>query len=186
MVEKGSATIIYMKKQSAGILVYRKKDGVVEVLLGHAGGPFWNKKDKGAWSIPKGECEPEEDLEAAARREFIEETGVPVPEGKLHNLGSFKRKDGKVIHAWAVEGDLDPATMLSNTFEMEWPPKSGQIQHFPEFDKAAWFPIYQAGPKMHKGQDMFIQNLAALLNVPLAVLANTSKGEDDAQQTSLF
>lgn len=166
--------------------MYRKKEGRVEVLLGHAGGPFWNKKDKGAWSIPKGECDPDEDLQTAARREFTEETGVAVPAGELHDLGFFKRKDGKVIYAWAIEGDLDPAAMVSNTFEMEWPPKSGQMQHFPEFDKAAWFPIHQAGPKMHKGQDTFIERLAEYLNVPLTAPIEDVERPSTENQTSLF
>lgn len=175
-----------MKKQSAGILVYRKKNDQVEVLLGHAGGPFWNKKDMGAWSIPKGECEPDEDLETAARREFTEETGVAVPEGKLQDLGFFKRKDGKTIYAWAVEGDLDPATMVSNTFEMEWPPKSGARQRFPEFDKAAWFPIWQAGVKMHKGQELFIERLADILGVSLSVPVKVPEDSPSHNQTALF
>ncbi|HEX8763079.1 MAG TPA: NUDIX domain-containing protein [Candidatus Saccharimonadales bacterium] len=177
-----------MKRQSAGILVYRIRDGQVEVLLGHAGGPFWNKKDKGAWSIPKGECESEEDLLTAAKREFTEETSVSVPPGELKELGFFKRKDGKTVYAWAVEGDIDPAIMVSNTFEMEWPPKSGQMQRFPEFDKAAWFPIWQAGGKMHKGQEMFLERLAELLQISLTapVTAKIEKEPVTKNQTSLF
>jgi len=154
-------------KQSAGILVYRRQGKKVQVLLAHAGGPFWAKKDKGAWTIPKGECTGDETPEAAARREFAEEIGQPAPAGTLHDLGTIKRKDGKVIYAFAVEGDMDVAQTHSNTFEMEWPPKSGQIQSFPEIDRAVWTDMSQAPDKMHSGQRVFIERLTEQLGVKL-------------------
>jgi predicted NUDIX family NTP pyrophosphohydrolase len=181
-----------MKKQSAGILLYRKRGAAVEVLVGHAGGPFWGKKDAGAWSIPKGEFEADEEPKAAARREFEEELGIPAPEGELLDLGSIKRKDGKTIYVWALEGDADPEKLTSNTFDLEWPPKSGQIQQFPEFDKAAWLPIHKAGPKLHKGQSEFIDRLAEKLGVDLnaagkpAASGSSSSPPADQPQTSLF
>lgn len=156
-----------MKKLSAGILLYRQSVNGVEVFLVHPGGPFWAKKDKGAWSIPKGEYEADEDPLAAAKREFAEETGQPAPSGEYVEIGEFKRKDGKMIRAWAVEGNLDATNISSNTFEMEWPPKSGQKQSFPEVDKAAWFPIEQAADKMHAGQSIFLENLAGALHIRL-------------------
>ena len=154
-----------MKKQSAGILVYRLAQGGVEVFLGHPGGPFWAKKDAGAWSIPKGEYEADEDALSAAKREFQEETGQPAPEGDYLDLGEFKRKDGKTIKAWAVQGDIDASKISSNSFEMEWPPKSGQKQAFPEVDKAAWLPIQTAAPKLHQGQAIFLEHLAEKLAI---------------------
>jgi predicted NUDIX family NTP pyrophosphohydrolase len=157
-----------MKKQSAGILVYRRVNGGVEVLLGHPGGPFWAKKDAGAWSIPKGEYEEGEDPLTAAKREFHEETGQSAPDGDYSDLGDFKRKDGKTIKAWAVQGDIDAAKISSNSFEMEWPPKSGQKQTFPEIDKAAWLPIQDAAPKLHQGQAIFLDRLATKLNLDLS------------------
>lgn len=154
-------------KQSAGILVYRRQGKKVQVLLAHAGGPFWAKKDKGAWTIPKGEFTGDETPENAARREFAEEIGQPAPSGTLHDLGTIKRKDGKVIYAFAVEGDMDVAQTHSNTFEMEWPPKSGQMQSFPEIDRAAWTDMSQAPDKMHSGQSVFIERLIEQLGVKL-------------------
>jgi predicted NUDIX family NTP pyrophosphohydrolase len=155
-----------MKKFSAGILVYRIKDRQPEVLLVHPGGPFWAKKDLGAWSIPKGEYYEDEEPLAAAKREFEEEIGQAAPEGEFVELGEFKRKDGKTIAAWAVEADMDVSKVQSNTFEMEWPPRSGQKQEFPEIDKAAWFPLNEAAPKMHSGQPLFLEQLANILHVP--------------------
>lgn len=156
-----------MKKLSAGLLVYRLKNGQVEVLLAHPGGPFWAKKDLGAWSIPKGEYdENNEEPLAAAKREFEEEIGSKAPEGEYTELGEFRRKDSKTIQAWAVEGDLDVSEIHSNSFEMEWPPKSGQKQKFPEVDKAAWFSLNEATSKMHKGQAVFLERLANILHIP--------------------
>jgi predicted NUDIX family NTP pyrophosphohydrolase len=136
-----------MAKQSAGLLMYRKRDGQVEILLVHPGGPFWAKKDEGAWSIPKGEVNPGEDLLDAAKREFAEETGIEA-RGKLSTLGSIKQKSGKIVTAWAFEGDCDPETIRSNTFTMEWPPRSGKQQEFPEVDRAAFFSIEAARTKI--------------------------------------
>lgn len=125
-----------MSKQSSGILLYRQKNDQLEVLCVHPGGPFWKKKDLGAWSIPKGEFEDEDAL-LAAKREFEEETGIPI-DGEMVALTPQKQKGGKVVYAWAVEGDLNPEDIRSNTFELEWPPKSGKRQQFPEIDKAEW------------------------------------------------
>jgi predicted NUDIX family NTP pyrophosphohydrolase len=136
-----------MAKQSAGLLMYRKRDGQVEILLVHPGGPFWAKKDEGAWSIPKGEVNPGEDVLDAAKREFTEETGIEG-RGKLSPLGSIKQKSGKIVTAWAFEGDCDPETIRSNTFTMEWPPRSGKQQEFPEVDRAAFFSIEGARTKI--------------------------------------
>jgi predicted NUDIX family NTP pyrophosphohydrolase len=146
-----------MAKQSAGILLYRRKNEQLEVLLVHPGGPFWTKKDRGAWSIPKGEYEGEEAL-AAAKREFEEETGFPI-EGETLALSRQKQKGGKLVDAWAVEGDFNPDKLSSNTFEMEWPPKSGQRQRFPEIDKAGWFAVETALEKINPGQAAFIHEL---------------------------
>lgn len=154
-----------MKKQSAGILLFRRSGSNIEVLLGHPGGPFWKNKDMGAWSIPKGEYEPDEEPQLAACREFEEETGQAVPDGERIDLGEMKRKDGKVIHIWAVEGEVDEQHIMSNTFEVEWPPKTGQLQSFPEIDRAVWYPLEKAPAKMHKGQDIFIERLAKHLGV---------------------
>lgn len=175
-----------MKKQSAGIVLYRKREGVIEVLVGHAGGPFWARKDAGAWSIPKGEFEADEDPMAAARREFEEELGIPAPEGELIELGQIKRKDGKTIYVWALEGNAEAEKLTSNTFDLEWPPKSGQIQQFPEFDRAAWLPLTKAGPKLHKGQSEFLERLAEKLGVNIHASAGESSKAEEQPQTSLF
>jgi len=135
-----------MAKTSAGLLMYRVREGELQVLLVHPGGPFWKNKDHGAWMIPKGEVTEEEDLLEAAKREFREETGFGA-EGTFVPLGSVKHRSGKVVHAWAFEGDLDPNAIRSNVFKMEWPPKSGQQREFPEIDKAAFFSIEEA-PRM--------------------------------------
>lgn len=152
-----------MKRSSAGLLVYRKKNGKPEVLLVHPGGPFWSNKDLGAWSIPKGEYETNESPLEAAKREFEEEIGQPPPEGSPIALGEIHRKDGKIITVWAVEGDPDVSSIVSNTVEIEWPPRTGRIIEIPEVDKAEWFSLSEAGPKLHKGQDEFITRLAKFL-----------------------
>jgi len=144
---------------SAGILLFRKANDGIEVLLGHMGGPFWARRDEGAWSIPKGEYEPPEDALAAARREFTEELGLPVPPGELIELGEAKQSGGKIVTIWAVEGDLDPDAVVPGTFEMEWPPRSGRRQAFPEIDRAAWFSLDIAEQKIVSGQRPFLDRL---------------------------
>ena len=148
---------------SAGILLHRRADAGTEVLLVHPGGPYWVRKDLGAWSIPKGELDPGEDPRACARREFAEETGVVLPPGRLHALGSVKLKSGKLVHCFAVAGDLDPATVRSNTFELEWPPRSGRRQQFPEIDRAEWFALDAARAKLNPAQAELIDRLETLL-----------------------
>jgi predicted NUDIX family NTP pyrophosphohydrolase len=138
--------------------MYRHTAGVLEVLLVHPGGPFWQHKDDGAWSIPKGEFGPDEDPLAAARREFTEETGFPVAADPVP-LAPLKQPSGKVIHAWAVAGDCDPALLRSNTFQVEWPPKSGTMREFPEIDRAAWFNLAEARRKIVPGQRGFLDQL---------------------------
>jgi predicted NUDIX family NTP pyrophosphohydrolase len=151
-----------MPKLSAGILLYHSQNKVLEILLVHPGGPFWAKKDAGAWSIPKGEFGAEEDPLLAARREFEEETGFEL-DGSFLPLTPIKQKSGKIIQVWALEGQLDPAAITSNTFSLEWPPRSGQQQEFPEVDRAGWFPLDQAREKIVPGQLGFLQELEALL-----------------------
>jgi predicted NUDIX family NTP pyrophosphohydrolase len=146
---------------SAGILLNRPGP---EVLLVHPGGPFWARKDAGAWSIPKGELDEGEDPRACARREFAEETGTQLPDGALEDLGSVRQKGGKEVRAFAAAGDLDPATLASNTFELEWPPRSGRLQEFPEIDRAEWFGLDQARAKVNPAQVAFIDRLEALLS----------------------
>jgi predicted NUDIX family NTP pyrophosphohydrolase len=175
-----------MKKQSAGLLLFRRTDTSVEVLLGHPGGPFWKKKDAGAWSVPKGEYEPDEDPLAAACREFQEETGQAVPDGKRIDLGSMKRKDGKTIQVWGIEGQIDEQHIMSNTFEIEWPPKTGQIQSFPEIDRAGWFALAVAPAKMHQGQSIFIERLAEHLDLELAAIPASQPEAAVPQQTTLL
>ncbi len=145
------------RKTSAGILLYRVRDGL-EVLLVHPGGPFWAKKDLGAWSLPKGELDEGEDPRQAAMREFVEETGFPI-EGELQALAPLRQRSGKTILAWAVEGDCDPARLRSNTFAMEWPPRSGRQQEFPEADRAEWFAIEEARRRINAGQAPFLDEL---------------------------
>jgi predicted NUDIX family NTP pyrophosphohydrolase len=147
-----------MARKSAGLLLYRLREGQPEVLLVHPGGPFWKNKDEGAWSIPKGEVEPHEDLLEAALREFAEETGVR-PEGPFVPLDPVQQKGGKVVHAWAVEGDLDPGELTSNTFELDWPPRSGRRQRFPEVDRAAFFAPDEAGRRINPGQAPLVEQL---------------------------
>ena len=152
-----------MAKQSAGLLIYRLAVQSLEVLLVHPGGPFWAKKDDGAWFIPKGEIEPSEDALAAARREFREELGVLPPEGEPLGLGTAKNKGGKLIHCWALPGDLDLSSFRSNTFELEWPPRSGKKKEFPEVDRAQYFSVEQAAQKMHTAELPFVERLLKLL-----------------------
>jgi predicted NUDIX family NTP pyrophosphohydrolase len=147
-----------MAKLSAGVLVYRRVSGAIEVLLVHPGGPFWRSKDAGAWSIPKGEYDENEDPEAAARREFSEETGW-VLAGDLVPLGAVRQSGGKTVTAFAVEGDFEVSTLQSNSFEMEWPPRSGRMQAFPEVDRAAWFGPDDASEKIIAGQRPFLDRL---------------------------
>ena len=151
-----------MPRISAGLLMYRIKDEAIHVLLAHPGGPLFVNKDEGSWSIPKGEPDADEDLLVTAQREFEEETGVK-PAGPFIPLKPIKQKGGKVVHAWAFEGDGDPVTCLSNTFTMEWPPKSGKQQEFPEIDRAEWFDLGMAKRKIKAGQETLIEELAGLL-----------------------
>lgn len=151
-----------MAKESAGLLLYRKHGGELEVFLVHPGGPFWAKKDEAAWSVPKGELASDEDPLLAAQREFREETGHSVT-GPFIPLGSVKQSGGKTVHVWAVEGECDPALIVSNTFEMEWPPRSGKRATFPEVDRADWFTLTVAAKKLHKGQVEFLTRLEKLL-----------------------
>jgi len=150
-------------KQSAGLLMYRRRGGAVEVFLVHPGGPFWAKKDAAAWSIPKGEFAADEDPLAAAQREFVEETGLS-PSGPFAALAPIKQTGGKTVVAWAVEGDCDPAAVRSNTFTMEWPPRSGRRQEFPEVDRAEWLTLAVARDKIHKGQVPLLEELERLLS----------------------
>ncbi len=150
-----------LKKLSAGIWVYRKSGGRLEVFLVHPGGPFWAKKDAGAWSIPKGEYAEGEDPKAVAQREFQEETGCELT-GRLQVLSPLKQPSGKVISAWAVEGDIDPTEVKSNTVSLEWPPRSGKIQQFPEVDRGAWFDLPTAREKILTGQRPFLDQCRAL------------------------
>jgi predicted NUDIX family NTP pyrophosphohydrolase len=151
-----------MAARSAGILVCRVRQGTLEVLLVHPGGPFWARKDAGAWSIPKGEYADDEDPEAAARREFLEETGWAI-EGGLQPLGEIRQKAGKAVTAFAAKGDFDPATLQSNSFEMEWPPGSGKRAAFPEVDRAEWFSLDEAREKMIDGQRLLLDRLEMLI-----------------------
>jgi predicted NUDIX family NTP pyrophosphohydrolase len=151
-----------MPKESAGLLLYRCRAGALQVLLVHPGGPFWAKKDAGAWSIPKGEIDPDEDKQAAAIRELKEETGLTVS-GEMLALTTIRQKGHKVVHAWAVEADCDPAKVVSNTFAMEWPPRSGKTREFPEVDRAAWFGLDEARDKINPAQAALIDELAERL-----------------------
>jgi predicted NUDIX family NTP pyrophosphohydrolase len=148
-----------MAKRSAGILLYRTAGGAPEVLLVHPGGPFWARKDAGAWSIPKGEYEEGEDPRDCALREFEEETGTALPPGELIDLGSVKQRGGKVVSAWAAEGDLDADAVRSNTFTMEWPPRSGRTAEFPEVDQAGWFAADEAREKLVAAQAELVDRL---------------------------
>ncbi|NED97641.1 NUDIX domain-containing protein [Phytoactinopolyspora alkaliphila] len=146
-------------KHSAGVLLFRRTGGVLEVLLGHMGGPFWARRDAAAWSVIKGEYEPDEDPQAAARREFEEELGVPAPDTELIELGSVRQSGGKTVAVWAAESDLDPAVVVPGTFELEWPPRSGRRQEFPEVDRVEWFGLAVAGEKIVAAQRAFLERL---------------------------
>ena len=161
------------RRFSAGIVLFRRSSGgegggpdggQVEVLLGHMGGPLWRRRDVGAWSIPKGGYEPEEDAFEAARREYVEEVGHPLPDGPFLPLGDVVHANNKLVSAWAVEGDLDPAEAVSNTFEVEWPPRSGRMQTFPEFDRVAWFDLDDARARIVAAQAAFMDRLGACLD----------------------
>lgn len=147
-----------MSQKSAGILLYRIQNSRIEVFLVHPGGPYWSKKDDGAWSIPKGEFDENEEPLAAAKREFQEETGIQLS-GEFIQLNPVKQKGGKMVYAWAVKGDIDPAKVKSNSFEIEWPPRSGKMKSFPEIDKAAWFPLSEAQKKIIEAQSALIKEL---------------------------
>lgn len=144
---------------SAGLLLYRTHCGQVEVLLAHPGGPFWATRDEGAWSLPKGVADGVEDLAATAEREFVEETGFSVPETEWISLGTVQQRSGKTVHAWAAAGDADPSRMRSNTFSMEWPPRSGNITEFPEIDRVEWFTIDEARRKLNPAQVELLDRL---------------------------
>jgi predicted NUDIX family NTP pyrophosphohydrolase len=152
-------------RTSAGILLYRLQPSGPEVLIGHMGGPFWAKKDAGGWSIPKGEYGPGEEPFAVACREFEEELGTAVPADDFLPLGDLRTTSSKVLTVWAAEGELDAGTCVSNTFELEWPPRSGRVQEFPEIDRAAWFGLDDARVKLVKGQVGFLDRLAEQLTV---------------------
>ena len=150
------------RRHSAGLLMYRGERSRREVFLVHPGGPFWARKDHGAWSIPKGEIQQDESPLAAARREFFEETGIESRCECFHDLGVARQSGGKLVYAWAFEGDCDPATVRSNSFSLEWPPHSGKQRQFPEVDRAAWFPLDEARSRILAGQRVFLDAVALL------------------------
>ena len=152
-----------MARVSAGLLMYRRRDAEPEVFLVHPGGPFWARKDLGAWSIPKGEYDPGEQPLQAARREFHEETGFPA-DGNFEPLGQLKQAGGKTVIAWAFEGDCDPAKLVSNTCRIEWPPRSGRQLEIPEIDRARWFALHESRTYILKSQEPFLDRLAAVLS----------------------
>ena len=148
--------------RSAGVLMYRRREGRLEVLLAHPGGPYWVKKDEGAWTIPKGLIEPGEEALDAARREFREEMGFEA-EGDLRPLEPLRQPSGKVVHAWAVEGDCDAANVRSNEYQVEWPPRSGKMRTYPEVDRAAWYGLEEARVRILRGQRPFLDQLEAMV-----------------------
>lgn len=151
-----------MAKQSAGLMMYRRRDGAAEVFLVHPGGPYWAKKDKGAWTIPKGEYGEDEDALKAARREFEEETGLAA-RGRMLELGTVKQKSGKVVRAWAFEGDFDPSRLKSNTCEIEWPPRSGRRMTIPEVDRGGWFGMDEAREYIREEQRELLETLRGVV-----------------------
>jgi predicted NUDIX family NTP pyrophosphohydrolase len=181
-----------MSKKSAGLLMYREKHGSIEVFLVHPGGPFWAKKDEGAWSIPKGEFAEDEDPLEAAKREFKEETDFLV-RGEFQPLDPLRQLSGKTVYAWAVEGDLDVTVLKSNTFSVEWPRGSGKVREFPEVDQAGWFTIEIARRKILKGQAAFLDQLQGMVTgrgLTTRATSSTSREQPDAkgspQQGFLF
>ena len=152
-------------RRSAGLLLHRLRGGELEVLLVHPGGPFWARRDAGAWSIPKGEYEPDEDPLAAARREFAEELGAPAAAGEPIDLGEIHQRAGKLVRAFALAGDFDPEAVISNTCEIEWPPRSGRRLEIPEVDRAGWFPVALARQKLIPAQAELVDRLQARLAV---------------------
>jgi predicted NUDIX family NTP pyrophosphohydrolase len=163
LLEQGSLKAARRSSLSAGILMYRRSGAGLEVLLVHPGGPYWRRKDAGAWSIPKGEMDGEEDASAVAAREFAEETGVVLAGQPLEPLGEIRQRAGKRVIAFAVEGDLDVHAIRSNSFEIEWPPGSGKMQSFPEIDRAEWFDLAAARAKILEGQRPLLDHLAELV-----------------------
>jgi predicted NUDIX family NTP pyrophosphohydrolase len=151
-------------RRSAGILLFRRTGGNLQVLLAHMGGPFWARRDTGAWSLPKGEYDADEEPLAAARREFEEELGLPLPDAELHDLGAVRQSGGKEVTAWAAEADLDPRQVVPGTFQMEWPKGSGRVQTFPEIDRVEWFDVGQAKDKIVTAQRAFLDRLDELIN----------------------
>lgn len=160
-----------MQNKSAGLIMYRYNKKILEVLIAHMGGPFWAKKDVGAWSIPKGEYKDTENPFEAAKREFFEEINI-IPEGNFVECKMIKQSSGKEIKAWAFEGDCNPQLIKSNTFEIEWPPRSGKMAEFPEIDKANWFPTSIVKQKILKGQIGFIDELISILNYDFSIENN--------------
>ncbi|MFE4576695.1 NUDIX domain-containing protein [Streptomyces chartreusis] len=148
------------ERRSAGLLLFRRTDAGLEVLLGHMGGPFFARRDAGAWTVPKGEYEPDEPAWDAARREFQEELGLPPPDGEALPLGEVRQTGGKIVTVWAIEADLDPATVVPGTFRMEWPPRSGRTQEFPELDRVEWLDLDRAREVVVKAQAAFLDRLA--------------------------
>lgn len=176
-----------MATHSAGILLYRQGDDGYEVLLVHPGGPFWATKDEGSWSIPKGELDGEETPLTAAKREFQEEMGFAPPEGLYSELGESKQSSGKIVHAFTLEADANLERFKSDMFEMEWPPKSGKKQEFPENDKAAWVPLANARKKLVKGQVVFIDHLTERLDIDAKEdVPPATEVSDQPGQPSLF
>ncbi|MDX3244442.1 NUDIX domain-containing protein [Streptomyces sp. ME18-1-4] len=147
------------QRRSAGLLLFRRTGDGPQVLLGHMGGPYFARKDAGAWTVPKGEYEPDEPAWEAARREFREELGLPPPDGEAIPLGEVRQKNGKIVTAWAVEADLDPATIVPGTFTLEWPPRSGRLKEFPELDRVAWFGLARAHEVIVTAQSAFLDRL---------------------------
>jgi predicted NUDIX family NTP pyrophosphohydrolase len=171
-----------MKKRSAGIIVYRKTPDSIDVMLAHMGSPWWAKKDVGSWTIPKGEINDGEDAFDTAKREFVEELSLPVPDGEFIDLGAIEQHNNKTVQAWAIEADIDVSKIKSNTFKIEWPPKSGKEQEFPEIDRAGWFDLSTAAQKAVRGQAALFERLAEKLGISI----NKPEVEPENKQASLF